>query len=98
MNGKENKTENGKGKCEECDGMHCMHGGWCGGRHRVIRFVLLAIAFAVVFEVGVKVGEFKAMFYDGLYGAGMNGNYYMWPQGMMGGWNRTNTTVPQLQK
>jgi len=72
--------------CVSCGmGAHCAccHGH---GRYMVLRWILGLIILAVVFWVGVKIGEFKGSFE---YGYGMqyrNTMHYKGGYGMMGGY------------
>ncbi len=54
----------------------------CGGRYRVVRWILGLVVILGAFWVGVKVGELKALRRSGYYGfrGGMG-------PGMMYGWN-----------
>lgn len=69
-------SENPQGcQCHGCSGSCCgpMHGH--GHKHFLLRWLLAVIALGLVFGLGVKVGEFKAVFggYDG-YGHGSRAN------------------------
>jgi hypothetical protein len=70
-----------KENMEDCNCMLCktrsmMHGkmccGWGGHRHSFLRIVLLLVILAIVFSVGVKLGEFKSEF----RGSQMEKGYY----------------------
>lgn len=81
--------------CGQHTGMSC-----CGGRHFVIRWVLAVIILATVLCVGIKIGEFRAVFGDEGFGGMMGGygyhgrmmpysygnEYYGWAPQMMGGY------------
>ena len=68
-----NRTEGCQ--CGACAGRHCQ--GCCGGhhhccgRHCLVRLVLTLLVLAVVFWIGVRVGEMKMFFYESeVYNAG----------------------------
>ncbi len=89
--------------CESCGGGG-MHGGCCcgysayGDRHVVLRLILGIFILMVVFWMGVKIGEIKAMF----GGYGRHGGYGEYGPVMMRSYSpnmmwdvRTGTTVKQ---
>ena len=51
--------ENKHGKCGGCD-----H-GFCGEGHGALRWVIGIILFALIFWVGMRVGEIKSEIYGG---------------------------------
>ncbi len=78
----------GAGSCmAHCHGMHgcCMGGpcGMCAGRgRRIIRVVIGLIILAVVFCIGVRIGEMK----DAAYGYGAGYGWHPAAARMMGGY------------
>jgi hypothetical protein len=78
----ENKQEFGQ-KFSRCENCGCMGHSHCGGHyhgHFLLRWLLGIVLLALVFAIGVKVGEFKSEF--GGYGH-MRGGYPMMRQPMM---------------
>lgn len=68
----------------KCSGHSCAHCNghiWHGGKHVVLRWILGIAILAIVFGVGVKVGEFKTF----LEGSFDGGNFRPGPMMM---WNR----------
>lgn len=67
----------------------CGGWGWRGGRHHLlVKIALKLLLLAIVFWMGVKVGEFKALF--------IGDSHWEHPGGymMMRGWYGT-TTAPK---
>jgi hypothetical protein len=100
QNGSED-VANGQKFCKMCGSGMCYH----GHRHFWLRWLLGIVILAVVFCVGVKVGEFKGAFGRGFnnragYNTRLNsqpmmrGYPYGYPSGMMQGGNGTYQTQP----
>lgn len=74
--------QRGGGSCGSCGDKQCGGGGCrCGGHgswgygmpvhHNILRWVLAVAILAIVFKIGVEVGEFKAEIYGFAGGKGM---------------------------
>ncbi len=103
----ENKKDHPEGcRCFLCQGGHC---AWCGGyhgRHPLVKLIFILVVLAVVFWLGVQIGEVKSLYAGygwGGYGPGgyrMMGSYgpgnayYGYGPGMMG-WYWPNATSTQ---
>jgi hypothetical protein len=102
------KKNNGGGyRCWMCQGSGTIQKGvcsWCyGGKHRLLRWLLVLVVLVVVFCVGVKLGELKTLIGNGGYRGSRH--YYMMGPGanygpnsgyyapMMRGWY--GNTAPQ---
>ena len=85
-----NKNEN----AENCNCIMCRARG--GHRHSFIRFILLLVIIAIVFSLGVKIGELKSEF-GGSYGFHMNRGYMMYPMMYPGAnyWYGQSSTTPR---
>ncbi|MEK7195305.1 MAG: hypothetical protein AAB655_01265 [Patescibacteria group bacterium] len=89
----DNKKDEGQ-KCPVCHGMHGHLGCWGyggHGRHFLLRIIIMLAIIALVFSVGVKLGELKSYFGGGYYGnlmmRGYGGNFDQYYQGYpMGPW------------
>ena len=75
-----------------CNCDHCNmsgHNGCSGhGHHRyfVLRWVLGLLILAIVFCLGMKIGEFKGEVYSGYYGGGYGQMHRMMPYYQNQGW------------
>ncbi len=98
------KANMNNGMCGRCgQGVHSGYcGHWHGGRHILLRMLLMIVILLITFGVGFKLGEFKGSFgRDSFFaGRGMHGltPYMMHGYNNMMGRSRIQTfTVPVPQ-
>lgn len=88
------ETNNDHMREDDCS-CHGMHGGW--HKHFLLKIILILVILGIVFSVGVKVGEFKAMFLGG-YGGEMRFGKHMFLNGQPWGADfmmRVSTSTPR---
>lgn len=99
----ENHNENGCGeKCDssDCRGYSAMRGAlcsWChGAKHRILKVLLVILAFIIVFWLGFKLGEFTGFVKSELFGYPMIGG---WSQSRMMRWtDKDGTLIPGMMQ